>query len=137
MKLILDHTQRLNLHALIGAQRGSLDETRLLWKLQDRIELTDAEKEAVGYRTQIVNGMQQVGWDSAKGLPPKEYEFTDEEYQKLNNVVRSWQPGYLASGDRQWLEPLLEQLESGDEPKSDSAPTVITPHPMKAARRAS
>ena len=27
MKLILDHTQRLNLHALIGSQRANVDDT--------------------------------------------------------------------------------------------------------------
>lgn len=116
--LILNHTARLNLHALIGAQRASVDDMRLYWKLQDRINLTDSEREAVGYRTLMVDGLQQVGWDASKVLPPQEYEFTPEEFQKLTKVVRSWEPGYLASGDRQWLEPLLDQLEQNGQSES-------------------
>jgi len=47
MKLVLDDTQRLNLHALMGAQRCSVDDVRFWWKLQDRIDLSDKELEAI------------------------------------------------------------------------------------------
>ena|SRR6516225_2073062 len=113
MKLILDHTQRLNLHALIGSQRANVDDTRLWWKVQDRIDLSDAEKQAIGFKVQQVNGMQQVGWDMNKTLPPTEYEFNAEEFGKISKALKEWQPGFLIQADRQWLEPLLEQLENG------------------------
>jgi hypothetical protein len=34
MKLTLDHTQRLNLHALLGAQRADVGSIRAIWALQ-------------------------------------------------------------------------------------------------------
>ena len=33
MKLTLDHTQRLNLHTLLGAQRADLRAIRAIWTL--------------------------------------------------------------------------------------------------------
>jgi hypothetical protein len=113
MKLILDHTQRLNLHALIGAQRCNVDDTRLWWKVQDRIDLSAEEKKAIDFRVQQVNGMQQVAWDPSKQLPPAEYEFSPDELAKIQKTVQEWQPGFMIQADRQWLEPLLEQLENG------------------------
>lgn len=111
MKLLLDHTQRLNLHALMGAQRATLDDLRLLWKLQDRIELSAQEKTSINYRIQQVNGMQQVMWDTSKALPPAEYEFSDPEFARIQKMMREWQPGFLIGADRQWLEPLMAQLD--------------------------
>lgn len=111
MKLNLDHTQRLNLHALMGAQRASLDDLRMLWKLQDRIDLSAKEKAAIGYRVQQVNGMQQALWDMQKSLPPMEYEFSEQEFARISRMLKEWQPGFLIGGDRQWLEPLMSQLD--------------------------
>ena len=112
MKLMLDHTQRLNLHALMGAQRAALDELRMLWRLQDRIGLSDEEMAQINYRITQVNGMQQVQWDTSKVLAPREYEFDATEFARLSKIVREWQPGFLIGADRQWLEPLMAQLET-------------------------
>lgn len=111
MKLSLDHTQRLNLHALMGAQRANLDDLRMLWKLQDRIDLSAREKAAINYRVQQVNGMQQVMWDMTKELPPEEYEFNEQEFARISRMLKEWQPGFLIGADRQWLEPLMAQLD--------------------------
>jgi hypothetical protein len=45
MKLTLDHTQRLNLHALLGAQRADVGSIRAIWAMamQDKITLTADE----------------------------------------------------------------------------------------------
>lgn len=40
MKIQLDHIQRLNLHALLGAQRGDVATIRALLALQDKLALT-------------------------------------------------------------------------------------------------
>ncbi|MCX6628384.1 MAG: hypothetical protein NTW28_12230 [Candidatus Solibacter sp.] len=37
MKLTMDHTQRLNLHALLGAQRADVGSIRAIWAVQDKI----------------------------------------------------------------------------------------------------
>jgi hypothetical protein len=111
----------LNLHALIGQQRASVDEMRMYWRLQDRIDLSEEEREAIGWQTREVNGQKQTAWDSSRGLPPKEFEMTDEEMKKVLNVVKSWQQGYMVGAERIWLEPLLGQLENGAQPAAHGA----------------
>ena len=37
MKMTLDHTQRLNLHALLGAQRADVGSIRAIWAVQDKL----------------------------------------------------------------------------------------------------
>lgn len=110
MKLTLDHTQRLNLHALMGAQRASVDEVRLWWRLQDMIDLSDQERKQINYRMGRIGEVEQPMWDTNKNLPVREFEFSTEDFNKIEKIVKEWQPGFLASGDRRWLEPLLEQF---------------------------
>ena len=50
MKLILDHTQRLNLHALLGAQRADVGSIRAIWAIQDKVALADEEEAAIGLK---------------------------------------------------------------------------------------
>lgn len=110
--LVLDQTQRLNVHALIGAQRANVDDMRLFWKIQDRIELSPEEKELISYQIRQRDGQQQITWDSTKYLPPKEVELSPDEVQKLGKIIKEWQGGYMIAADRIWLEPLLYQLEA-------------------------
>jgi hypothetical protein len=124
--LTLDYTQRLNLHALMGAQRASVDELRTFWRLQDQIELTPEEKEAIGYKTVQANGQVQVQWDVGKDLPARTYEFKDEEFQRLGRMVREWQPGFLIGADRVWIEPLLAQLDGAGQQGQLSPPNGRT-----------
>lgn len=112
MKLLLTYSQRLNLHALMGAQRAPLDDLRLLWRLQDQIALSEEEKAAINWRTHQSNGMQQVLWDAGKEPQPKEYEFNSEEFARLSKMIHEWQPGFLIGADRQWLEPLMAQFDA-------------------------
>lgn len=112
MQLTLDHVQRLNLYALMGQQRGSLADTRLFWRLLDRIELTPEEREKIGYTLRDVNGMMQPSWDANKRLDPVAFEFSEEEYKRVERMIDEWQPGFVASFDRLWLEPLLAQIEA-------------------------
>lgn len=110
MKLTLDYTQRLNLHALMGAQRASLDDLRMFWRLQDQLELTVEEKTAIDYR--VVDGQQpQVLWNPNRVLPLKDFELSDAEYQRVARVLREWQPGFLIGPDRRWIEPLMAQFD--------------------------
>lgn len=115
MKLFLDYTQRLNLHALMGAQRASVDDLRMFWKVQDMIELAEEEKQAIGYKvTSQPNGAVQVQWDVDKELPVREYELRDEDVQRLRRMMREWQPGFLIGADRRWIEPLMMQLDAAE-----------------------
>lgn len=112
MKLILDYTQRLNLHALLGAQRANCDELRMFWRLQDLLELSVDEKHAIEYHSVMQNGQAAVQWNATKDLPTREYDLQEAEFQRVAKVVKEWQPGFLIGADRRWIEPLLAQLES-------------------------
>jgi len=109
MDLFLDHTQRLNLHLMMGAQRGSVDEIRLWWRLQDLIALDDQERTAIEYRTVRFGDAEQPQWNPSK-VSSRRYEFTTDEIERIRKLIKEWQHGFAAS-DRLWLEPLLAQLE--------------------------
>ena len=110
MRLKLDYTQRLNLHALIGAQRCNVDELRTCWRLQDEIDLTDAEKKKINYRMVRVGDQATPVWDLVDN-EPVEYNFSDDDFARLKKLVKEWQPGFLTTADRQWLSPLLDQFD--------------------------
>jgi hypothetical protein len=60
MKLTLDHTQRLNLHALLGAQRTGVGSIRAIWAVQDKIALDTDEENAVEMKREVVAGQERV-----------------------------------------------------------------------------
>jgi len=109
MQLILDHQQRLNLGALLGAQKANVSEMRAFWKLIDRFELSEEEKRAIGYKVELVNGQEAVMWDRTLKLAPKPFEVTEIEGTRLRKAIDEW-PYFMTSADRLWLEPLLAQL---------------------------
>jgi hypothetical protein len=114
MQLMLNHTQRLNLHALMGAQRASVDELRIWWRLQDRIELSLEEKVSIEFKVktvETVNGpVEQPHWRIDKAMELRPFDFAEEEFRRLEKLVKEWQPGFLTTSDRGWLEPLLAQF---------------------------
>ena len=110
MKLTLDETQRLNLHTIIGGQRGTVDELRLFWRLQDKIALTDEEKEHIQFKSVQNNGNVTVTWDT-RLLTKVEFELKDDEEKSITKIFKDGQIGFAAY-DRMWLEPLLAQFTS-------------------------
>ena len=109
MKLTLDHTQRLNLHALLGAQRADVGSIRAIWAVQDRIALDADEEKAVDLKREIVAGQERIEWNPALTIPAKEFVFSDPEVARIKSALQTWD-GYGATGDRRWLEPLLLSL---------------------------
>ncbi len=109
MKLTLDHTQRLNLHALLGAQRADVGSIRAIWAIQDRIALDLDEEKAVELKREMVAAQERVVWNPALSIPAKEFEFTDPEVARLKAAVQMWH-SYGAAADRLWLEPVLISL---------------------------
>ena len=109
MKLTLDHTQRLNLHALLGAQRADVGSIRAIWAVQDRLALDADEEKAIELKREFVNGQERTVWNPALSLPPKDIEFSDAEVARVRAALENW-AAYSASADRQWLEPLVEAL---------------------------
>ncbi|MBZ5624165.1 MAG: hypothetical protein LAQ69_36525 [Acidobacteriia bacterium] len=113
MKLTLDHTQRLNLHALLGAQRADVGSIRAIWAIQDRIALAPDEEKAVEVKREMVAGQERVVWNPALTLPAKEFEFSDPELARIRAAIETWD-SYGANADRRWLEPLVEALFSAE-----------------------
>ena len=111
MKLTLDHTQRLNMHALLGAQRADVGSIRAIWAIQDRIALCPDEEKAVEVKHEIVGGQERVVWNPARSLPAKEFEFSDPEVARIKAAVQTWD-SYGVTADRRWLQPLVETLFS-------------------------
>jgi len=109
MRISLDHQQRLNLIALMGTQRGTVADIRTLWKLQDRMELSEEEKREINYQVIAQDGAEAVRWDLGKSLPPVEVELSTAESQRLRKIVEEY-PNFQL-GDRKWIESLLDQLE--------------------------
>ena len=108
MKLTLDHTQRLNLHALLGAQRADVGSIRAIWSIQDRIALDADEEKAVELKREMVAGQERVIWNPALSVRPREFEFTDPEVARIRSAIQMWE-SYGVASDRLWLEPLLDR----------------------------
>ncbi len=65
MKLMLDYAQRLNLHALLGAQRVDVGSIRAIWATQDRFTLDSDQEKAIELKREIVAG-QRLSISSAE-----------------------------------------------------------------------
>jgi hypothetical protein len=113
MKLTMDHTQRLNLHALLGAQRADVGSIRAIWSIQDRIALDDGEEKAIELKREMVAGTERVVWNPAASIPAKEFEFSDPEVARIRVAIQTWE-SYGAAADRRWLQPLVETLFPGE-----------------------
>ena len=111
MKLTLDHTQRLNLHALLGAQRADVGSIRAIWAIQDHIALDADEEKAVELKREVVAGQERLLWNPALSLPAKEFEFSDPEVARIKAAIQMWD-SYGVNADRRWLEPVIEALFS-------------------------
>ena len=109
MKLTLDHTQRLNLHALLGAQRADVGSIRAIWAIQDRLALDADEEKAVELNREMVAGQERLVWNPALSIPARDFEFTDSEIARIRVAIQTWD-SYGATADRRWLQPLVELL---------------------------
>lgn len=109
MKLMLDHTQRLNLHALLGAQRTDVGSIRAIWAIQDRLALDADEEKALELTREIVAGQERVVWNPALSLAARDFEFSDSEVARFKAAIQTWD-SYGVAADRSWLEPVIETL---------------------------
>lgn len=109
MRLTLDHTQRLNLHALLGAQRADVGSIRAIWSIQDRVALDAEEEKTLEVKLEMVAGQERVVWNPALSLPAKEFEFTDPEIARIKAALQTWD-SYGVNADRRWLQPLVSAL---------------------------
>jgi hypothetical protein len=109
MKLTLDHTQRLNLHALLGAQRADVGSIRAIWAVQDKIALGADEERTLELKRETTDGQERMVWNADRSLPAREYEFSDSEAARIRSALQAWQ-SYAAGIDRRWLQPIVDVL---------------------------
>jgi len=112
MKLTLDQTQRLNLHALLGAQRADVGSIRAIWAIQDRLALDTDEGKALELKREIAVGQERVLWNPALAVPAREFEFTEAEAARVKAALQTWDL-YGVATDRRWLQPLIQVLFIG------------------------
>ncbi len=113
MKLTLDHTQRLNLHALLGAQRADVGSIRAIWNIQDKIALDADEEKAIELKRDFAGDQERVLWNPSLSAPAKGFDFTEAELARIRAAISAW-GSYGAAPDRRWLEPLIDALFSAD-----------------------
>lgn len=109
MKLTLDHTQRLNLHALLGAQRADVGSIRAIWAVQDKIALDADDEKALGLKREMVGGQERTAWNPSLSLPPRDFDLSEGDLARVSEAIRAWS-SYGAAADRRWLEPLLRAI---------------------------
>lgn len=109
MKLTLDHTQRLNLHALLGAQRADVGSIRAIWAVQDKLALNADEEKAIELRRELVNGQERAAWNPELSLSAQEFDFADSDVVRIKAAIEAWD-NYGATVDRRWLQPLVDAL---------------------------
>jgi hypothetical protein len=109
MTLTLDHIQRLNLHALLGAHRGDVATIRALWALQDKLALTLEEEASIELKREMIAGQERVTWNPLLSIPLREFELPASEFARIKAALETWN-AYAVNADRSWLQPLLEAI---------------------------
>src|SRR5450759_895598 len=89
MKLTLDHTQRLNLHALLGAQRADVGSIRAIWAVQDKLALDGDEEKAIDLKRELVSGQERTVWNPALSIPAQDFEFSDPEVARIKAAIQT------------------------------------------------
>ena len=107
--MTLDHIQRSNLHALLGAQRGDVVTIRSLWSTQDKIALDEDEAKALEMKCEMLAGQERVVWNPTRSIAAKEFEFSESELVRISAAIQTWDSSG-SNADRRWLQPLVESL---------------------------
>lgn len=119
MTLSLDFRQRLNLVAVLGETDAKGRELHAVWHLQDALELDPAEKEAVEFREQSLDGQQYRYWNDAKSMTLRSFDLAEADLACLRKAIEEF-PRFKPSRDRIWLAPVKAQLANG-QPKTEAA----------------
>jgi hypothetical protein len=83
MKLTMDQTQRLNLHALLGAQRADVGSIRAIWAVQDKLALDAGQEKLIELKREMVNGTERTVWNPTFKLAAKEFEFSEADAARI------------------------------------------------------
>lgn len=112
MKLTLDHTQRLNLHALLGAQRADVRPIRAIWAVQDKLALDAGQEKLIELKREMVNGTERVVWNPSISIPAQDLDLSDVEVARMKAALQTWD-SYAAGLNRGWIEPSFDAILLG------------------------
>lgn len=124
--MILTLEQRLNLVLMIGMLDCKTNaETRLSWKLLDKLELDALERDLVSLQVVIgPDGQESFRWNVLLSREEfKDIKLTEWEAKRITTVLDEFpkKPAY-----RPWLEPLFIQLGVQEDDTSSSVDTTLT-----------
>lgn len=105
--MLLSIEQRLNLLVLVGSlECKTIAEMRAAWGLLDRLELSPEEKQAIELQ---VNG-QSFHWKPEGAAAAREFELSEAEAGEIRRAIEA-HPQWIAGVARNWLRPLLDEIE--------------------------
>lgn len=108
--MTLDHQQRLNLIAVLGAYQTKGREQHAIWHLQDMLDLNSEEQRKLHLVTETTpDGQTRVSWDPAQSLPPREFDLSSEDLTLIQKALDEF-PTFQAWRDRKWMEAIYSQL---------------------------
>ena len=110
MTLNLDQQQRLNLIAMLDAlECGGRREAFAVCRLQEKIDLSEAERDSIGWRKmRAQDGREFVLWNNNGSIQPKEYDLAQEDVNRICRAVDQYR--VVLGRDRVWWEPLTALL---------------------------
>jgi hypothetical protein len=122
MHLTLDHTQRLNLIAILDAlECQGRREMFAVCRLQEKLELNDEERAAIGWRKEKVpdgSGREGVLWSARAEPIICDCEISEDDVQRICRALDKF-PVVLGR-DKAWYLPLVMQLPMPDKAEVNS-----------------
>jgi hypothetical protein len=108
--LSLNVPQRVNIVAMLDAvECHGRREAWATCRLQEQFSLSDAEKQAIGWRTVVQDGREYATWNNAaSATESRNYELSDDDMQRLVRAIDQFR--MVPGRDRLWYEPLVAQL---------------------------
>ena len=123
MTLNLDHNQRLNLIAMLdGLECQGRREAFAVCRLQEKLELTDEERAAIGWQKMKTPGpdgreREYTLWQNNGAIRAREFELPEDDVTRICNAVDKY-PVVLGR-DKHWWLPLTLQLPKPAETNGD------------------
>lgn len=113
--LSLDYNQRLNIIAMLDAlEVQGRREGFAICALQERIDLTDEERTAIGWRKNALSdGREYITWHAANGSAAQNYELTETDIARIIRAVDNYR--VVMGRDGLWWKPLVAQLPALEE----------------------
>jgi hypothetical protein len=122
MQLTLDHTQRLNLLVMLDAlECQGRREAFAICRLQEKLELSDQEREAIGWRKiKAEDGREVMLWNNNGSCAAREYDLAEDDIARICHAVDKF-PVVLGR-DKNWWLPLTAQLPEPAAGNGDKLP---------------